>query len=61
MSYTIRKIIPKEIKLFLDWAEKEGWNPGLHDGRPFLFTDPAGFLDNKKITSNQDTILHTDK
>ncbi|GAB1442586.1 GNAT family N-acetyltransferase [Ignavibacteriales bacterium] len=44
MSYTIRKIIPKEIKLFMDWAEKEGWNPGLNDGRAFLFTDPAGFL-----------------
>lgn len=44
MSYKIRKILPKEIKIFIQWAEKEGWNPGLHDDRPFLFSDPAGFL-----------------
>ncbi|GAB1348944.1 GNAT family N-acetyltransferase [Ignavibacteriales bacterium] len=44
MSFIIRKILPKEIKIFIDWAEKEGWNPGLNDDRPFLFCDPAGFL-----------------
>ncbi len=44
MSYTIRKALPKELAIFLDWAEEEGWNPGLHDARPFLFTDPEGFL-----------------
>lgn len=44
MSYKIRKALPKELSIFLDWADKEGWNPGLHDAGPFLFTDPEGFL-----------------
>ena len=28
----------------LDWASREGWNPGLHDDAPFHAADPEGFL-----------------
>ncbi len=33
-----------EVELALDWAEKEGWNPGIHDADCFYSTDPHGFF-----------------
>jgi ribosomal protein S18 acetylase RimI-like enzyme len=33
-----------EVDLALDWAAKEGWNPGLYDAETFYKTDPNGFL-----------------
>lgn len=33
-----------DLGAILDWAEAEGWNPGLHDADPFLAQDPGGFL-----------------
>lgn len=39
------RILPRdEMKLILDWAAHEGWNPGLHDGECFHAADPEGFL-----------------
>ncbi|MDW8370202.1 MAG: GNAT family N-acetyltransferase [Geminicoccaceae bacterium] len=32
------------VRLMLDWAAAEGWNPGLEDAEPFYATDPDGFL-----------------
>jgi hypothetical protein len=32
------------MKIILDWAAHEDWNPGLHDGECFHAADPAGFL-----------------
>lgn len=38
----------------VDWAQKEGWNPGLYDASVFYETDPKGFfvglLDNNPIS-----------
>lgn len=53
--YLIRKASKDEVeKIVLDWAAKEGWNPGLHDGSTFYNTDPLGFfigfLDNEPIS-----------
>jgi GNAT superfamily N-acetyltransferase len=31
------------VKTLVDWAEKEGWNPGPHDAEAFYNTDPNGF------------------
>ena len=28
----------------VEWAAKEGWNPGLHDAECFFAADPQGFL-----------------
>lgn len=33
-----------EVRLILDWAAGEGWNPGLHDAEAFLAADADGFL-----------------
>jgi GNAT superfamily N-acetyltransferase len=33
-----------EVRLILDWAAAEGWNPGLGDAEAFLAADPEGFL-----------------
>ncbi len=33
-----------EVDLLVDWAAREGWNPGLHDAELFWATDPEAFL-----------------
>lgn len=33
-----------DLKMVLDWAIDEGWNPGLDDAAAFLAADPGGFL-----------------
>lgn len=42
-KYTIRKMHPDEVVIALDWARKEGWNPGLNDANCFYQADPNGF------------------
>ncbi len=53
-DYVIRNMTSDEVKdIAMKWAEKEGWNPGLHDSSVFYQTDPSGFflglLDNIPI------------
>lgn len=43
-SLTIRSLRPEEIRLAIDWAAGEGWNPGLDDAACFSVVDPEGFL-----------------
>ena len=33
-----------ELSIAIDWAEKEGWGPGLHDASLFYLADPNGFF-----------------
>ena len=33
-----------DVRTMLDWAEAEGWNPGLDDAEAFLAADPSGFF-----------------
>lgn len=40
----IRSATRQEVDLALDWAAREGWNPGLHDATPFHSADADGFL-----------------
>lgn len=40
----IRTLRPDEVNIAVDWAAKEGWNPGLHDTDAFLAQDKEGFL-----------------
>lgn len=40
----IRNAKLEEMDFILDLAAKEGWNPGLSDGKVFYLTDPKGFF-----------------
>ena len=55
MSYTIQTANFSQIKLMLDWAKQEGWNPGLNDAFLFQLADPNGFfvglLDDEPIAA----------
>ena len=33
----------EEVGLLVEWAAREGWNPGLGDAEPFRTADPDGF------------------
>ncbi|WP_323846889.1 GNAT family N-acetyltransferase [Microbulbifer magnicolonia] len=41
--FTIRPMVSSELKIALQWAAREGWNPGLHDAGCFYAADPHGF------------------
>jgi ribosomal protein S18 acetylase RimI-like enzyme len=43
-KFFIRRMHRDDIDLAIDWAAKEGWNPGIHDGDCFYYTDPHGFF-----------------
>jgi len=40
----IRPMRPEEIALAVEWAAREGWNPGLSDAQCFAVVDPQGML-----------------
>jgi len=33
-----------EVDTLVDWAAREGWNPGLHDAELFWANDPEAFI-----------------
>jgi GNAT superfamily N-acetyltransferase len=43
-NFIIRTMLRRDVNLALDWTAKEGWNPGIHDGDCFYYTDPEGFF-----------------
>ena len=44
-KYKIRQMNIKEVAdIAIKWAEKEGWNPGITDAKPFYAADPKGFF-----------------
>ncbi len=40
----IRSMTRDELDLLVEWAAKEGWNPGVHDAEHFWQADPRGFI-----------------
>ncbi|MBL8700335.1 MAG: GNAT family N-acetyltransferase [Alphaproteobacteria bacterium] len=40
----IRTMSRSELDVAVDWAAREGWNPGLDDADAFHAADPGGFL-----------------
>ncbi|BAN48148.1 GNAT family N-acetyltransferase [Metapseudomonas resinovorans] len=40
----IRSMSRAELDQLVDWAAREGWNPGLHDAELFWATDPEAFV-----------------
>ncbi|WP_417668787.1 GNAT family N-acetyltransferase [Roseibium sp.] len=43
-QFRIRTMSEADLKMALQWAEDEGWNPGLDDLEPFRALDPQGFF-----------------
>ncbi len=43
-DFIIRNMGQEELKIAVDWAADEGWNPGLHDDKCFFTADPNGFF-----------------
>ncbi len=43
-NYTIRIATQTEIEIAIEWAAKEGWNPGLHDADCYYTADANGFF-----------------
>ena len=44
MQHDIRVLGIEGVRTAVDWARREGWNPGLADAEAFAAADPAGFL-----------------
>ncbi|CAN7698852.1 MULTISPECIES: GNAT family N-acetyltransferase [unclassified Variovorax] len=44
MDIRIRTLRRGEMPVVIEFAAREGWNPGLHDADPFHAADPGGFL-----------------
>lgn len=42
-NIVFQKLTFQQMKELMNWAEKEGWNPGLDDASIFWLTDPEGF------------------
>jgi hypothetical protein len=40
----IRAMRRRDLDIAIEWAAREGWNPGLQDADVFFATDPGGFL-----------------
>ena len=43
-TYHIRRMTPDDVPVAIEWARREGWNPGLHDAHTFYQADPNGFF-----------------
>lgn len=54
-TFTIRRMKEHELHIATEWAQKEGWNPGINDDRCFYQADPNGFfiglLDDEPIAT----------
>ncbi|MFY2825881.1 GNAT family N-acetyltransferase [Ruegeria sp. MALMAid1280] len=61
-EYVIRPLTADELQQAVDWAAREGWNPGHHDASCFHSTDTdgflGGFLDGEMIASI--SVVHYD-
>ena len=45
--YVIERLTRDEMPILVDWARRQGWNPGLHDAACFYQADPMGFFAGK--------------
>jgi len=44
MPRTIRTLTASEVETLVDWAAREGWNPGIGDAVALRAADPEGFI-----------------
>lgn len=40
----VRRMSANEVHLAIEWARREGWNPGRYDAASFYAADPDGFF-----------------
>jgi GNAT superfamily N-acetyltransferase len=43
-DFIVRPMHASDLQRAIDWAAREGWNPGWHDAHCFRAADPGGFL-----------------
>jgi ribosomal protein S18 acetylase RimI-like enzyme len=43
-NYSIRSMTRGEVDIAIEWAAREGWNPGLQDADCYYAADPNGFM-----------------
>ncbi|MBC2594333.1 GNAT family N-acetyltransferase [Ruficoccus amylovorans] len=43
-NLTVRPMRREELDIAVEWAAREGWNPGLRDAEAFWAADPKGFF-----------------
>ena len=43
-AFQIRQMTSDDVAIAVEWARREGWNPGLHDATSFYQGDPNGFF-----------------
>jgi GNAT superfamily N-acetyltransferase len=43
-DYRIERMSLSDVEVAIDWAAREGWNPGLNDAACFYAIDPNGFF-----------------
>ncbi|PDT85272.1 GNAT family N-acetyltransferase [Sinorhizobium sp. BJ1] len=48
----IRRAMRAELDTIIDWAAREGWNPGLEDANAFWTADPEGYW----VATEQETL-----
>ena len=46
-AFSIHTMNAKELELAINWAKREGWNPGRCDATLFYQADPGGFFAGK--------------
>jgi ribosomal protein S18 acetylase RimI-like enzyme len=59
----LRTMTRDELDVAIEWAAKEGWNPGLDDAQVFFDSDPEGFFvacDNGRMAAAISVVNHTD-
>lgn len=61
--YQIERMDEDGVKTAIQWAAREGWNPGLNDAKCFYQTDPHGFFAgtlNGKIIATGSAVIYDD-
>lgn len=43
-AFQIRRMTAQDVDIAIEWARREGWNPGIHDAYTFFQADPHGFF-----------------
>lgn len=43
-DFRIRVMAHEDVRIAIEWAAGEGWNPGVHDAACFHAADPEGFF-----------------